>query len=153
MPGKKLNQKQAAYQKKVRKYEPKPKALRNAVFAFLSGGVICLLGQALTDFYGAVMDLPPEKAANPAVATMIFIGAMLTALGLFDRIARFAGAGVAVPVTGFANSMVSAALEFREEGLILGVGAKLFSLAGSVITFGVVTAFIVGLIHAIFQGV
>ena len=152
MPAKKLNPKQAAYQKKVKKYEPKPKALRNALWAFLSGGVVCLLGQAFTDFFGAVMDLPPEKAANPAVATMIFFGALLTALGLFDKIARFAGAGLAVPVTGFANSMVSAALEFREEGLILGVGAKLFSLAGSVITFGVVTAFIVGLIHAILPG-
>lgn len=152
MPAKKLNPKQAAYQKKVRKHEPKPKPLRNAVWAFVSGGIICLIGQALTDFFRVVMNLPTEKAANPAVATMILFGAVLTAVGLFDRVARFAGAGISVPVTGFSNSMVSAALEFREEGLIMGVGSKLFSLAGSVITFGVVTAFIVGLLHAIIPG-
>src|SRR5688500_13098241 len=105
MLAKKLNPKHSAYHKKVKKYEPKPKAQRKALWAFLSGGVVCLLGQAFTEFFGAVMGLPPEKAANPAVANMIYFSDLLTAIGLFDKIARFAGAGLAVPVTGFANSM------------------------------------------------
>ncbi len=152
MPGQKLTPRQAAYQQKVKKYEPRPRLLRNAFLAFVSGGVISLIGQGFTDFYRVTMNLSPEKAGNPAVATMIFLGALLTAVGAFDRVASFAGAGISVPVTGFANSMVSAALEYREEGLVLGVGSKLFSLAGSVITFGVVTAFIVGLVHALLPG-
>jgi|SRR5690554_6338410 len=152
MPGKKLTPQQAAYQQKVKKYEPRPNLLRNALLAFVFGGVISVIGQGFTDFYRVVMNLSPEKAGNPAVATMILIGALLTAFGAFDQVARFAGAGISVPVTGFANSMVSAALEFREEGLVLKVGSKLFSLAGSVITFGVVTAFIVGLVHALLPG-
>ncbi|MGQ5710847.1 SpoVA/SpoVAEb family sporulation membrane protein [Desulforudis sp. DRI-14] len=81
---------------------------------------------------------------------MIFIGALLTGLGLFNKIIRYAGAGLAVPVTGFANSVVASALEFKREGLIFGVGSKMFMLAGSVITFGVATAFLVGLIYALF---
>jgi len=152
MPGKKLNPQQAAYQQKVKKHEPQPNLFRNSLLAFVSGGIISIIGQGFTDFYRVTMNLSTEKAGNPAVATMILAGALLTAFGAFDRVARFAGAGISVPVTGFANSMVSAALEFREEGLVLGVGSKLFSLAGSVITFGVVTAFVVGLIHALIPG-
>lgn len=149
MPKKKLTPKQAKYQEKVKKYEPKPDILRNALRAFLSGGIICVIGQGLIDLFSRLMRLPPERASDPAVATMILIGALLTAFGVFDRIAAFAGAGISVPVTGFSNSMVSAALEYKEEGLVLGVGAKIFSLAGSVITFGVLTAFIIGLIYAL----
>ncbi len=129
---------------------PRPPYLRNAALAYLFGGLVCVIGQLLTDFYKAVLHLGTAQAGNPAVATMIFIAALLTGLGLFDKIARYAGAGLAVPVTGFANSMVSEALEFKREGLVLGVGGKLFTLAGSVITFGVVTAFLIGLIYAIF---
>jgi len=82
---------------------------------------------------------------------MIMLGAILTAFGVFDRLARYAGAGLAVPVTGFANSMVSAALEYKQEGFIQGIGSKIFILSGSVITYGVVTAFFVGLIHALLK--
>jgi stage V sporulation protein AC len=81
---------------------------------------------------------------------MIFIGALLTGIGVFDKIAKYAGAGLSVPVTGFSNSIVSSALEFKREGLVLGVGSKMFILAGSIITFGVVTAFFIGLYYAIF---
>jgi stage V sporulation protein AC len=147
----KLTPAQQKYQNKVKKAEPKPDYLRNALSAFFSGGLVCLLGQALIDFYTKVMDVPPKEAANPATATMILIGALLTGFGVFDQLAKYAGAGLAVPVTGFANSVVSAALEFREEGLIYGVCAKMFTLAGAVITFGVMTAFVFGLIHAIFH--
>jgi stage V sporulation protein AC len=149
MAKKKLNPKQKKYQEKVRKYKPKPNLGKNALWAFVSGGLVCMLGQGLIDFYAVVLNLPKQEASNPAVATMILIGALLTALGVFDKLAAYAGAGLAVPVTGFANSMVSAGLEFKEEGLVQGVGAKIFSLSGSVITFGVVTAFFVGLFHAL----
>ena len=119
--------------------------------AFLTGGLVCIIGEFLVNFYTTVMRIPTEKANNPAVATMIFLGALLTGLGYFDKLARYAGAGLAVPVTGFANSIVAAALEFKSEGYILGIGSKMFSLAGSVITYGVVTAFLVGMIYAIFK--
>lgn len=146
-----LNTTQQKYQKLVNKTNPKPNLILNALLAFLSGGLICIIGQGFTDFYSWAMKLPPEKAGNPAAATMILIGALLTGLGYFDKLAHYAGAGLAVPVTGFANSMVSSALEFKREGYILGIGSKMFMLAGSVITYGVVTAFFVGLIKAIFK--
>lgn len=146
-----LTSSQQKYNALVKKNNPHPNIPKNAVMAFLSGGLVCVIGQFFIDFFSKVMNLPDEKASNPAVATIIFIGALLTGLGVFDKLAVYAGAGLAVPVTGFANSIVSAALEFKREGFILGVGSKMFSLAGSVITYGVVTAFFVGLIYAIFN--
>lgn len=140
---------QLRYQRLADRYRPRPPVLRNAAVAFLTGGLVCLAGQALTDFFAWLMDMTQEEAGAPAVATMIFIGSLLTGLGVFDDLARFAGAGLAVPVTGFANSVASAALEFKREGLVLGVGSRMFSLAGSVIMFGVVTAFVVGVVAAL----
>lgn len=90
-----------------------------------------------------------KKASDPTVAVLIFISVVLTSLGVYDKIAQWAGAGSAVPVTGFANSLSSAALEHRSEGLVLGVGGNMFKLAGSVIVFGTVAAFIIAIIHAI----
>jgi stage V sporulation protein AC len=150
--GKKLNPTQQKYQKLVQETNPAPKRIQNAGLAFLTGGAVCLLGQILVSFYAAILKISLEKANNPAVATMIFLGALFTGLGWFDKLARFAGAGLAVPVTGFANSIVSAALEFKQEGYVQGIGSKMFMLAGSVITYGVVTAFVVGLIFALFHG-
>lgn len=147
----KLDTTQEKYQKLVTATNPKPNLVRNALLAFVSGGLVCFLGQAFTDFYSWAMKLPPEKASNPATATMILVGALLTGFGHFDKLAHYAGAGLAVPVTGFANSVVSSALEFKREGYIMGIGSKMFMLAGSVITYGVVTAFFVGLIRAIFK--
>lgn len=141
---------QKRYIELVNDLVPKPPYLRNSVLAFLSGGVVCIIGQFITDIYKLIFKMSSVEAGNPAVATMIFIGALLTGLGVFDKIARYGGAGLAVPVTGFANSVVSSALEFKREGLVFGVGSKMFMLAGSVITFGVVTAFIIGLVYAVF---
>jgi stage V sporulation protein AC len=141
---------QKRYAEMVDKLSPKPPYLRNAALAFLFGGLVSVIGQLLTDFYRLVFNMSLQEAGSPASATVIFIASLLTGLGVFDKIARYAGAGLSVPVTGFANSMVSSALEFKREGLVLGVGSKMFILAGSVITFGVVTAFIIGLIYAIF---
>src|SRR5690554_4728571 len=115
----------------------------------LVGGGICTLGQFIQNVYINYFGFEPERAGDPTTATVIFIGGLLTALGVFDRIARHAGAGTAVPVTCFANSIVSAALEFKRECFVLGVGSKMFILAGSVIVFGVVTAFVVGLISTL----
>lgn len=143
---------QRRYQELVKAREPRPPRLANALRAFLAGGVVCALGQGFTDLYRVLMDLDKREAGNPAVATMIFLAALLTGLGRFDKLARWAGAGLAVPVTGFANSIAASALEFKREGLVFGVGSKMFSLAGSVITFGVVTAFVVGLIASLGPG-
>lgn len=144
---------QQRYSKMVTAAAPRPPRLRNALWAFASGGVVCVLGQLLTDGFGKWLRLPPEKAANPAAAVMVLLGALLTGLGYFDKLARYAGAGLAVPITGFANAMAASALEFKREGLVYGVGSKMFALAGAVIVFGVVTAFAVGIVYATVLGV
>lgn len=145
-----LTVEQKRYTELVNKTIARPAYLANVARAFLAGGLVCVVGQFITDIYRLILGMSPAEAGNPAVATMILIGALLTGLGVFDKLARYAGAGLAVPVTGFANSVVSSALEFKREGLVYGVGSKMFMLAGSVITFGVVTAFVIGLIYAVF---
>ena len=135
------------YKTKVKDYQPKPPYVWNCVKAFLIGGLICLIGQALQDFYIHFFNFNEKTAGNPTSATLILISALLTGFGIYDRLGQFAGAGSAVPVTGFANSMTSAALEHRSEGLVLGVATNMFKLAGNVIEFGVVAAYIVGLIR------
>ena len=107
-----------------------------------------MLGQFILNTYIA-LGVPTEEAGNPTVATVIFIAALLTGFGVFDNLARHAGAGLAVPVTGFANSVTAMAIEFRREGLVLGTGSKMFALAGPIIVFGVVTAFVIGIISAL----
>lgn len=142
------NMSQQEYKAIYKKHEPSRKVFRNCIMAFLVGGVICVIGQAIQTGFMAWFDMTTKEAANPTVATLIFISVVLTCFGVYDKIAQWAGAGTAVPVTGFANSMASAALEHRAEGLVLGVGANMFKLAGSVIVFGVVAAFIIGVIYA-----
>lgn len=142
---------QAAYQQVVQKAEPQPPKLRNAIAAFLVGGLVCVIGEGLTDFWEWAMGISHKKAADPTVATLILASALLTGLGVFDKMARFAGAGLSVPVTGFANAMTASALEFKREGLVFGIGGRMFQLAGAVIVFGVVTAFAVGIIASLAQ--
>lgn len=141
---------QKKYQEKVQNLTPKPPIIYNCVKAFIIGGLICVLGQLLQKLYSTFFNFTEKSASNPTVATLIFISVLLTGLGVYDRIGQFSGAGSAVPVTGFANSIASAAIEHRSEGYVLGVGGNMFKLAGSVIVFGVVAAFIVGLIRTIF---
>lgn len=140
---------QVIYKQMVAKAEPRPPRLRNAIMAFLSGGLVCLFGEAVTDFWERVLGISHKQAADPTVATLIFLAALLTGLGYFDKLARFAGAGLSVPVTGFANAMTSSALEFKREGLVFGVGGRMFQLAGAVIVFGVTTAFFVGIVAGV----
>jgi stage V sporulation protein AC len=143
---KKLTPVQQEYQFFARAREPRRPVLLNILRAFLVGGAICLLGQVVQDFFIWNFDFTEKTAGDPAVAIMILFSVILTALGVYDHIAQWAGAGTAVPVTGFANSIASAAMEHRSEGLVLGVGGNMFKLAGSVIVFGVFAAFVVALI-------
>lgn len=138
------------YKDLAQRQKPKTPVVRNVLVAYLVGGLICVLGQAITQLY-LRLGFSPEDVGNPTAATLILISAVLTGLGVYDVIGQFAGAGSAVPVTGFANSVVSAALEFKREGLVLGVGARMFSLAGPVIVCGAVTAFVVGIIKALLR--
>ncbi len=146
---KKLTPIQQEYHSLSKNSEPKRPVLVNVLHAFLAGGTICLIGQGVTDFFIWNFAFTEKSAANPTVAVMIFISVVLTSLGLYDHIAQWAGAGTAVPVTGFANSMASAALEHRSEGYVLGVGGNMFKLAGSVIVFGVFSAFVIALIRTV----
>ena len=116
--------------------------------AFLIGGLICVLGQGFKVLYvNFGMD---ELSASSAVSiTMIFLGALFTGLGVYDNLAKYAGAGTIVPITGFANAIVSPAMEFKREGIVLGMSAKMFTVAGPVIVFGTITSIIVGLIYII----
>ncbi|TEB07845.1 SpoVA protein [Pelotomaculum schinkii] len=143
---KKLTKVQQEYQDFSKAREPQRPVLLNVVRAFFVGGFICLLGQLVQDFFIWNFDFTEKTAGNPAVAVMIILSVILTSLGVYDHIAQWAGAGTAVPVTGFANSVASAAIEHRSEGFVLGVGGNMFKLAGSVIVFGVFAAFIVALI-------
>ncbi|MTH52247.1 stage V sporulation protein AC [Bacillus mangrovi] len=139
------------YSDQIKAYQPKPNYFLNCLKAFAVGGLICVIGQLISNFYINVFDFTKESAGNPTVATLILISAILTGIGIYDRIGQFAGAGSAVPVTGFANSMTSAALEHKSEGLVLGVATNMFKLAGSVIVFGAVSAYVVGMIRFFFK--
>ncbi|PGT83745.1 stage V sporulation protein AC [Bacillus sp. AFS040349] len=135
------------YKNQIKNYQPKPPYLLNCIKAFLVGGFICLCGQGIQNFYINVFDFSQKDAGNPTAGTLILISALLTGFGIYDKLGQFAGAGSAVPITGFANSMTSAAIEHRSEGIVLGVATNMFKLAGSVIVFGVVAAYVVGIIR------
>lgn len=137
------------YKQQSEKYQPKRNVLLNSIRAFWVGGTICLLGQVIQTMYMTFFHFSEKDASNPTVATLIFLSVLLTGLGVYDNIGQYAGAGSAVPVTGFANSIASAAIEHRSEGYVLGVGSNMFKLAGSVIVFGVVSAFILGIIKTL----
>ncbi|MFB6465363.1 stage V sporulation protein AC [Cytobacillus sp. Hz8] len=140
---------QLKYQQLEQKYELKRPVLKNCLKAFLVGGIICAIGQAISYFYIYNFNFTEQTAGNPTTATMVFFAMLLTGFGVYDRIGQFGGAGSAVPVTGFGNAVISAAIEHRTEGFVLGVGGNMFKLAGSVIIFGVFSAFIVALIKTI----
>lgn len=140
---------QKEYQQLAKRNEPKRPVITNCLKAFFVGGSICLIGQALQEMFMHYFHLDQSKAGDPTVACLIFVSVVLTSFGIYDKFAQWAGAGSAVPVTGFANSLASAAIEHRSEGLVLGVGGNMFKLAGSVIVFGTVSAFVIGIIYLI----
>ena len=129
-----------------KKSKPSP-IWKNMLWAFVVGGLISTAGQGLTNLYKS-FDLSETAAAIATSVTLIVVAALLTGFGVFDNIAKHAGAGTIVPITGFANAMVSPALEFKSEGLILGTGAKLFTLAGPVLAYGIGASVVYGLILA-----
>ena len=134
------------YKTLVQQYTPKPTILKNVLRAFGVGGVICAIGQVIINLF-VLGGLTGIEASTAATATMIFLGALLTGLGIYDEIGKFAGAGSIVPVTGFANSIVAPAMEFKREGYVLGVGAKLFTVAGPVLVYGITTSIVVGIAY------
>ena len=146
---KKMTPQQKSYQTLQQKHELKRPVLKNCIKAFLVGGLICMIGQAVSYFYIYYFNFTEQNVGNPTVATMVFFSMLLTGFGVYDHIGQFAGAGSAVPVTGFGNSVISAAIEHRTEGFVLGVGGNMFKLAGSVILFGVFSAFVVALIKTL----
>jgi stage V sporulation protein AC len=120
----------------------------NMLRAFVSGGLICCVGQAVLDAYRGA-GLAEDRALAATSVTLVFIGALLTGLKVYDRLAKFAGAGTLIPITGFANSVAAPALEFRSEGVITGMSAKMFIIAGPVIVFGVTASVIYGIIYCL----
>jgi len=146
---KNLTPQQQNYQQLQKKYEIKRPILKNCVKAFFIGGLICVIGQAISYFYIYFFNFTEQTDGNTTVATMVFFAMLLKGFGVYDRLAQFGGAGSAVPVTGFGNAVISAAIEHRTEGFVLGVGGNMFKLAGSVILFGVFAAFVVALIKTL----
>jgi stage V sporulation protein AC len=140
---------QQNYQNLQQKHEIKRPILKNCLKAFLVGGIICAVGQAVSYFYLFFFNFTEKTVGNPTVATMVFFSMLLTGFGIYDRLGQFGGAGSAVPVTGFGNAVISAAIEHRTEGFVLGVGGNMFKLAGAVILFGVFSAFVVALVKTL----
>ncbi|MFW6380988.1 MAG: stage V sporulation protein AC [Bacillota bacterium] len=146
-----INKTPGQYQQEIARNQPPEQKLAKIIRAFVVGGLICGLGQALNNLFAA-RGLTATDAGALSTITLIFLGGLFTGLGVYDRLGQFAGAGSMVPVTGFANAMVAPALEFKQEGLVTGMGAKLFNVAGPVLTFGMVSAFIIGLLSMVLGG-
>ena len=138
--------KEQEYGKLVKELSPNSPMGKDCLWAFLIGGLICVIGQALTNCYGA-MDMEKQDASAAASMTLVALSALLTGLSLYDDIAKVAGAGTLVPITGFANSIAAPAVEFKTEGMILGTAAKMFTIAGPVIVYGVSASVVYGLIY------
>ncbi|HIV02567.1 MAG TPA: stage V sporulation protein AC [Candidatus Aphodoplasma excrementigallinarum] len=145
------NMTQSGYKSLVESKSPDSPLLKDMCFAFLIGGLICMIGQGTSDIYTHFGNLGKEAAASATSITLIFIGALLTGLNLYDKIAKFAGAGTIVPITGFANSIVSPAMEYKSEGYVLGMAAKMFTIAGPVLVFGISISVLSGLVLWIFR--
>ena len=134
------------YNEYVKKKTPDSPLLQNCLRAFLVGGVICTIGQIVKNlavYFG--VGLEEVKTVTPIV--MIFLGALLTGIGVYDKLGKFAGGGSIIPITGFANSIVSSAMEFKKEGWVMGLGAKMFTIAGPVIVFGTVASVVYGVVY------
>lgn len=125
---------------------PKPKYFKNIIMAFIVGGAICTIGQFILNML-IKFGIDNEVAKQWLPIIMIFIGALLTGVGVYDKIATFGGAGTVVPITGFSNAMVSPAIEFKKEGFVFGVAAKMFTIAGPVLVYGIGTSVIIGLVY------
>ena len=140
------------YQEIVDRHDVKENRLKNGIVAFIIGGLMGMIGNLLVDFYSYIFDIPSKIASTYMIITLIFIGCLLTCLGVFDKIVSFARCGLLIPITGFAHSLQSAALEYKKEGLVTGIGANIFKLAGTVILFGIISAYVFGIVRALVFG-
>ena len=138
------------YAQLVEKHSPKSLMAQGLFRAFWVGGLICVLGQVFLEIGRGPMSMTNMAASTFSSTCIVFLTALLTGIGVFDRIGQYAGAGAFVPISGFANAMVSPAMEFRREGLVLGLGAKLFTIAGPVLVYGVSASVVVGILYALF---
>lgn len=135
------------YAQLVHRLTPKSQLGLGCLRAFWVGGMICVLGQAVSDIAHLYLGLPAAAAQTLASVTLVFLTALLTGIGVFDRVAQYGGAGTVVPITGFANAMVSPAMEFKPEGWVMGTGARLFTIAGPVLVYGIVSSVAVGILY------
>ena len=135
------------YLKVIKNHEVKPNYLKNGLVAFFFGGFVCLVGQGIFWLYVTHFATPPAVASTYMIVTMVFIAAILTGLGIYDKFGQIAKAGAFIPITGFANSLTSAALEGKSEGLVLGIATNMFKLAGAVIVVAIMSGFVFGLIR------
>lgn len=132
------------YNQLAEKLKPRKHVIKHCLSAFLYGGMIGLIGQIILQFYMNIFKTTEKEATPMMIITIVLVAAILTGLGIYDRLGKKAGAGTFIPITGFANSMTSSALEAKSEGLVTGIGASIFKLGGTVITFGIVASFILG---------
>lgn len=132
------------YNQIAEQLKPQKQVGKHCLSAFIYGGIIGVIGQGILEFYMMIFDVKEKEATPMMIITIVLIAAILTGLGIYDRIGKKAGAGTFIPITGFANSMTSSALEAKSEGLVTGIGANMFKLGGTVITFGIVASFILG---------
>ena len=138
------------YQKYVDKKSPNSPIFKNCFNAFWVGGLICVIGQLIYDYF-IFRNFSTELAGTIVSISLIFLSAFLTAINVFNRIGKFAGAGSLIPITGFANSIISPAMEYKSEGYVMGVGGKMFTVAGPVLVFGISASIIVGIVYLIFN--
>ena len=139
------------YRQYIKSLEPRSPTVKNTALAFAVGGAICALGQAIGNGWAAA-GLGVREAGTATSCTLVFLSALLTGLGLYSRLARFGGAGTLVPITGFANAVVSPAMDFRSEGIVTGMAARMFVIAGPVIVFGTVASMVYGVVLMLFGG-
>lgn len=137
----------------VEKKSPDSRLWKDVVAAFLVGGLICVIGQGFSDFYEKVLGLEKDAVKTATPITMVFLGALFTGLNLYNKLAKFAGGGTLVPITGFANAIVSPAMEFKREGYVTGLAAKMFTIAGPVLVYGISASIAVGFLYYIIVAV
>ncbi len=147
MKNKQITPEQQHYQQRVKEKMPRSKTLSQCIRAFVSGGAICCIGQLVMDLGEKCLMLDEKGVAAFTAIVMVFLGAGLTGLGIYDKIGAWAGAGSIVPITGFANSIVSPAMEFKREGFVTGTAAKMFTIAGPVLVYGIGSSVVVGLTY------
>ncbi|MBX6378906.1 MAG: stage V sporulation protein AC [Clostridia bacterium] len=140
------------FQQIRQRHAPRPPYVRNVILAFLVGGAICAVGQVVLSLFTAATGAAVEVAAAPTAVALIFLSALATGVGVYDELGRLGGMGASLPITGFANSIVSPAMEFKREGWVFGVGHRMFTIAGPVLVYGILTAVALGAVHFVLYG-